>query len=177
MSFSLIAFATIAAILLLALGWLAFSNWRKTPELGLGPRQERDWTHITYLPYIKQALARADIEFLKQRGSPALAKRIRKERQQISLTYLTALKREFEKLLDVARLLAVMSPEVKPVRELQGVRLQMEFSYRYYLIYCRLLLGIAPLEAIGNLSDMVSALTVQMEAAMSQLGERAALPT
>jgi len=68
-----------------------------------------------------------------------------------------------------------MSPNVAVAQEVQGLRLNLEFSYRYYLIYFRLISGIAPLEAIGNLSNMVSALTIRMETAMSELGERASL--
>jgi hypothetical protein len=37
--------------------------------------------------------------------------------------------------------------------------------------------GIAPSQALGNLSNMLSALTVRMETAISELGERAAMAT
>lgn len=175
MSTSLIVFSSIVLILLLALGWFAFSKSRDS-DSPLNGRHDREWTHISYLPYIKQALAEADIEFLKRRSSPALAKRIRKERQRIAIAFLSALRKDFERLLNLARVLAVMSPKVEVLSELRGVQIRAEFSYLYYSIYLRLVLGVAPFEAIGNLSDMVSALTVQMETAMGELTERAALP-
>jgi hypothetical protein len=72
-------------------------------------------------------------------------------------------------------MVAVMSPNVEVAQEVQGLRLNLEFTYRYYLIYFRLVSGFAPLEALGNLSNMVSALTLQMETAMRELGEQAVL--
>ena len=96
-------------------------------------------------------------------------------RRRIALDYLSALRTDFEKLLHFARIIAVMSLDVAVAQELQGLRLNVEFSCRYHFIYFRLLCGIAPSEAVSNLSDMVSALTVRMETAMSELGERAAL--
>jgi hypothetical protein len=174
-SYSLFAFGTIGILLLLALAWLSFSRLRRTSEVKFGLRQEREWRHIAYLPQIKQALANVDLEFLSEHASPGLAKRVRKERRRIALNYLSALRTDFEKLLRFARVIAVMSPDLAVMREVQGLRLSIEFSYRYYLIYLRLLTGITPIDAIGNLSDMVSALTVQMEKAISDLGERAAL--
>ena len=113
--------------------------------------------------------------YLRERGHTALANRIRKERRRIALGYLACLRVEFERLLHLARMIALMSPHVAVAQEAQGLRLNFEFSYRYYLIYFRLVSGIAPLEAIGNLSDMVSTLTVRMQTAMSELGEQAVL--
>ena len=174
MSYSLLAYVSIGAALLLALVWLSFSRMRRMPELNSGLRQERDGRHISYLPQIKQTLAPSDFEFLSVRGSPRLVRRVRKERRRIALVYLSALRTDFEKLLHFARIIAAMSPEVAVAQELRGFRLKVEFSCRYHLIYFRLLYGIAPSKAVSNLSCMVSALTVRMETAMSELGERAA---
>jgi hypothetical protein len=162
-------------LLLLAITWLAFSGTRRKTKVvpnGLG---ELKGLHISHLPQIKQALANSDFMYLKDHGHPALAKRIRKERRRIALSYLACLRVEFEKLLHLARMVAVMSPHVAVAQEVQGLRLNLEFSFRHYLIYFRLVSGVAPLEAIGNLSNLVSALTVRMETAISELGEQAAL--
>ena len=175
MNHSLLAFSGIGLLLLLLLAYLSFPRRGANSSVDLGTPPERDWRHIMFLPYIKQALAPADIAFLQARGSPALAQRIQKERRQIALKYLRALRTDFEKLVDFARVLAVMSPEVELAQELQSFRLQLGFAYRYQLIHARLALGIAPSNALGNLSDMVSGLTIRMEEAISDLGERAAL--
>jgi hypothetical protein len=177
LNYALLAYTGTVVVLLLLLVWLSSSRSRKPAEKELSLRQEREWRHISYLPQIKQALASSDYEFLSSRGPRGLAKRVKKERKRIAMKYLSALRTDFSRLLQFARVIAVMSPEVSIAQELQGFRLSLDFHFRYYLIYCRLLLGIAPLEALGSLSDMLSALTVRMEAAISELGERAALPT
>jgi hypothetical protein len=172
---SLLLFSGIGLVLLFLLAWLSFTSRRIKPEERAGSRPERDWRHISYLSYINQALGGADIEFLKARGSSALAKHVEKERRQIALKYLHALRADFEKLVDFARVVAVMSPDIELAQELQSLRLQLGFSYRYHLIYARIALGIAPTNSLANLSDTISALIVRMEAAISELGERAAL--
>jgi hypothetical protein len=174
-NYSVAVFASIGLLLLLVMAWLAFSATRHRTEVAQNESRERECIHISNLPQIKQALADSDFIYLENQGYPALAKRIRKERRRIALNYLACLRVEFEKLLRLARMVAVMSPNVAVAQEVQGLRLSLEFSYRYYLIYFRLVSGIAPLKAIGSLSNMVSALTIRMETAMSELGERAAL--
>ena len=175
MNYSVAVFASIGLLLLLVMAWLAFSATRKRPEVVRKESRDRECVHISKLPQIKQALADSDFMYLNERGYPALAKRIKKERRRIALNYLACLRVEFEKLLHLARMVAAMSPNVAVAQEIQGLRLNLEFSYRYYLIYFRLVSGVAPLEAIGSLSDMVSTLTIRMETAMNELGERAAL--
>ena len=178
MNYSVAVFLSIGILLLLAIAWLALSGTRRRPELarnGSPERRDPEYLHISNLPQIKQALANSDFIYLKDQGYPVLANRIRKERRRIALGYLACLRVEFEELMHLARMVAVMSPNVAVAQEVQGLRLNLEFSYRYYLIYFRLISGIAPLEAIGNLSNMVSALTIRMETAMSELGERASL--
>jgi hypothetical protein len=174
-NYSAAVFLSIGILLLLTIAWLAFSGTRHRPEVARSGNRELECLHISSLPQIKQALANSDFMYLEQQGYPALAKRLRKERQRIALNYLACLRVEFQKLLRLARMVAVMSPNVAVAQEVQGLRLNLEFSYRYYLIYFRLVTGIAPLEAIGSLSNMVSALTIRMETAISELGERAAL--
>jgi len=174
-NYSAAVFASLALLLLLAFAWLALSGTRHKAEVVRDGRRDRDYPHISHLPQIKQALLSSDFMYLTDQGYPALARRIRKERRLIALSYLACLRIEFEKLLQLARMVAVMSPNVAVAQEIQGLRLNLEFSYRYYLIYFRLVSGVAPLEAIGSLSNLVSGLTIRMETAMSELGERAAL--
>jgi hypothetical protein len=171
-SYSVAVFASIGLLLLLAMAWLVFSAMRRQPRVIRDENRESECIHISKLPQIKQALSDADFIYLNERGYPALAKRIQKERRRIALNYLTCLRVEFEKLLRLARLVASLSPNLAMAQEVQGVRLNLEFWYRYYLIYFRLVSGIAPLQAIGSLSNMVSALTIRMETAISELGEQ-----
>ena len=175
MNYYLLAFAGIGVSLLAALGWLTFSGMHRATRGDLGTRPEREVRHISYLPQIKHSLGLADYEYLTARGPAGLAKRVRKERRRIALNYLTALRGEFERLQHMARVVAAMSPEVAVAQELQGVRLNLEFSIRYRIIYFRLVSDIAPVSAINNLSNLISALTVRMETAIGSLGESAVL--
>jgi hypothetical protein len=174
-NYSVAAFASIGLLLLLVMARLVFLATRKRPDVVRKESREKECVHISKLPQIKQALADSDFMYLKERGYPALAKRIQKERRHIALNYLACLRVEFEKLVRLARMVAAMSPNLAVAQEVQGLRLNLEFSYRYYLIYFRLVSGIGPLKAIGSLSNMVSALTIRMETAVSELGEQAAL--
>ena len=175
MNYSAAVFVSIAVLLLLAMAWLAFSGTRRRVDLVRNGCREQECLHISHLRQIKQALTDSDFMYLKDQGYPALAKRIRKERRRIALSYLACLRVEFEKVLHLARMVAAMSPNVAVAQEVHGLRVNLEFSYRYYWLCFRLASGLAPLEAIGNLSDMVSALTIRIETAMSELGERAVL--
>jgi len=174
-NYSVAAFASIGLLLLLVMARLVFSATRKRPDLVRKESREQECIHISKMPQIRQALANSDFMYLNERGYPALAKRIQKERRRIALNYLACLRVEFEKLVRLARMVAAMSPNLAAAQELQGLRLNLEFLYRYYLIYFRLVSGVGPLKAIGSLSNMVSALTIRMETAISELGEQAAL--
>jgi len=174
-SYSLLAFVGIGVALLAVLAWLSFSGTPRNSQADLGQRPERETRHISYLPQIKQALGKSDYEYLSARGPASVANRVRKERKRIALNYLVALRSDFERLQQVARVVAVMSPEIAVAQELRGLRLNLEFSVRYRIIYFRLLADIAPASAINNLSNLISALTVRMETAISSLGESAAL--
>lgn len=175
MNYYLLFFAGIGVALLAVLAWLSFSGIHLATRGDLGSRPEREYRHIFYLPQIKQSLGQADYEYLLARGPAGLAKRVQKERRRIALHYLSALRTEFERLQHMARVVTAMSPEVAVAQELQGLRLNVEFSIRYRIIYLRLVSDIAPVSAINNLSNLISSLTVRMETAISSLGESAAL--
>lgn len=175
MSYSSVIFASIAAILLIAVAWLSFSKITRKTDADSRLRPEREWRHVSYLSQIKQALGPSDAEYLASRGSPRLLKRVQKERRRIALDYLAALRTDFEKLVHFAQLVSALSPELDAAHELQGLRLRSEFWFRYQLIRLRLAWDIRPLEAISGLSDLISGWTVRMEEAVSELGERAAL--
>jgi hypothetical protein len=175
MNYSLFLYSGAGLLLLLLLAWLSLANRSTKPAETDVSRLERDCPHISYLGYINRSLVGADIDFLKARGSPALANRVEKERRHIALKYLRALRTDFDKLVDFAKVLAVTSPDVELAQELQSLRLQLSFSCRYQLVRGRLALGIAPGDALANLSNTISALTVRMEAAISELGAQAVM--
>ena len=176
MSLPLVLFIGIITILLLALGW---ALWRPQDKRKLHADpcsfEEGSECHITYVPQIRQALAQADYDFLSERASRELQRRVRRERRSVAHAYLAALSGDFQGLLRMAKVIATLSPEVVAVQEFERLRLTAQFRWRYQMIRWRLTAGLAPVAQLDHLSDLVSGLSVRMEAAVKELGERAAL--
>jgi hypothetical protein len=131
--------------------------------------------HISYVAQIRQSMDPADFEFAKGKGGRRLQTRLRRERRQVTLLYLAAIRRDFEQSLRVARIIAVLSPEVSGPHEYQRLRLAITFRWRLQMIKARLLCGIMPQPELVTLWQMAASIAVQMEEAMAKLGERAAL--
>jgi hypothetical protein len=169
-------FLGITVGLLFLFAW-SLRGHKKLPVLEkvAGSLEEISQYHVTYLPQIRQALAAVDREYLKAKAGGKLARRVEGERKRIVLFYLAALHADFQQLLRLAKAIAVLSPEVIAVQEFERVRLTMEFNYRFQMIRMRLILGTPALPQLSGLSNMVSGLTVQIETAMRDLGERAAI--
>lgn len=128
-----------------------------------------------HLPQIRQAMAKADYEFVSTRVSPEALRRMRQERRHVGLAYLSALRGEFDRLLQTARVVAALSPEVAAAQELERMWVTLRFYRRYRIIWMSLLLGYTPLPQMSDLSNLLSGYSVSLEAAIKELGERAAL--
>jgi len=172
---SLFFFVAVAAGLTLA----GMSFWalhgasqRKGHRLGGLDSVPRD---LDYMSQIRQSLDPADFEFAKAKCGRHLESRLRRERRQVTLLYLAAIRRDFEQSLRVARVIAVLSPEVSGSQEYERIRLSMMFRWRFQMIKGRLLIGIMSQPQLVALWQMASSMAVQMEQTMAKLGERAAL--
>ena len=176
MSINLILFLTLIALLLLGLVW-AMGRPQKGRKLQTNPRslEVTGQPHASHLPQILQALAATDFDFLAKEASQEVVRRVRRERRAVALAYLVALREDFHGLLRMARVIAVLSPEVAAAQEFETMQLMVRFLWRYEMIRWRLLAGNAPLPQLHVLSDLVSGLSVRIEAALKELGERAAL--
>lgn len=176
MSLTFFLFVGFVAALLFALAW-AVRQPRGRRKLDADPRalEEVGQRHISYLPQIRQTLAPGDYEFLSKRASREAQKRFRRERRNVVRGYLDALHEDFQGLLRMASAIATLSPEVVAVQEFERLRLTASFSWRYRMIRWKLWAGWAPAEQVDGLSNLVSGLSVRMEAALKELGERAAL--
>jgi hypothetical protein len=175
-SFPLLLLFGFAVLLLVLLGWVL----RAPTRLAKSPADpaladEADRRNVTYFPQVKQALATDDFAFLASRGLPLLARRVRKERRRIALAYLESLRNDFLKLWGLARVIASLSPEVGVAQEVARLRLGLTFALRYEMVRITFLLGLAPLPALGSLSEVVGRLAIRLEATMRDLGERSAL--
>jgi len=166
----------IVATLLLLLAW-ALRGPGKLKDSGASPNDldKSDRRHVNYLPQIRQALGSGDYEFLAGRGGQVLQRRVRRERRDVALTYLSALREDFQGLLRMARVIAVLSPEIVAVQEFERLRLTVKFLWRYEMIRMKLQVGSVSLPQLDALGSLISGLSVRLEAAIKELGERAAL--
>jgi hypothetical protein len=137
--------------------------------------EESGQHHVAYFPQVRQALAGEDFAFLDSRGSRALTRQVRKERRKVALAYLACLRGDFLKLWRLARVIASMSQQVGMGQELERLQLGLAFSWRYEMIRVKFLLGFAPLPELGSLSEVISRMSIRLETAMNDLGERAVL--
>jgi hypothetical protein len=175
-SLTLFLFCGFVVILLLLLFWALRGPRTQTNfELGPGFLEETGGCHVNFLPQVRQALANTDDEFLSGKDLSALRRRVRRERRAVALAYLSALRGDFQRLLRMARVIAVLSPEVAALQEFERFGLTVKFGWRYEMIRMQLRAGLAPIPRLAGLSDLVSGLNVRMEAAMTELGTRAAL--
>jgi hypothetical protein len=172
--FSYVVFGIVGLLLLLFLWAARGSQGRKArPVAGRFPEESRR-SHVTYLSQIRQALGKTDAEYLAAVVSKELQHQVARERRRIALAYLSELRGEYRRLVRLAKVIAVLSPEVVAMRELERLRLTIEFTWRFEWIRLTLLAGWAPMTQLAALSDLLSGLSVRLEAAMKELGERAA---
>jgi len=151
LNLTLILFFGFVALLLLALGWAL--------------RKPRNARNLPSDPH----------DFLSKRVSRGALQRVRRDRRGIALAYLSALRGDFQNLLCMASVIAVLSPEVAAAHEFERLRLTTKFAWQYQMIRWKLMAGFAPLPQLDGLSALVSGLSVRMEVALKELGERAAL--
>lgn len=162
-----------AAGLLLVLLLYTQRQPRREKRTDLEALGELARSHVTYLPVIRQAMSAQDFAFLESRAQGRAVRRTHKERQQIAVLYLAELRADFQQLLRLARIIAVMSPEVAASQEFERLRLTVHFTLRYALVLAGLHLGWLLMPQLSRLSDMVSELAYRMESCMKELGERA----
>jgi len=169
-------FLGLVGLLLLLFLW-SLRRPRQTAKShrGLSLPEECGCRHATHLPQIRQALAKTDYEYVSQKGFHQLERRVRKERRGVALAYLAGLREDFQTLLELARIIAVLSPELAAVHEFEKLRLTMKFWWHFELLRIQLWAGFAPLPELSGLANVVSGLSVQIEKAIKELGERAEL--
>ena len=166
----------VVAMLLVLLTWaLRPRRDNQTGAASIGSVEEPARQHTTYFGVIRQAMSQEDFEFLAARAPVRLVRRTHKERQRIAMLYLADLRADFQRLLRLARVIAVLSPEVAASHEFERLRLSMRFAWRYRMVLLGLYAGLLLLPQLSSLSQMVSELAFRMESAMRELGERAAI--
>jgi hypothetical protein len=176
LSLLLYSFFGLIGLLLILFAWSLRSAGRPLPPSSrIGATDECGRRHMTYLPQIRQAFAQTDYDFLSKNASREVLRRVRRERRGVALLYLASLREDFESLLRMARVIAALSPELNVVHEIERLRLTAKFNWHFEMIRWKLLAGNAPVSQLHGLSDLVSSLSVRIDAALKELGERAAV--
>ncbi len=173
MSASLLFFIFFALVLLGLLLWAT-----RSPKIHFAPGRDvfealSESRHCSRLPQILQVLEPGDTEYLGETGHAVLMRTVRQERRRIALTYLERLQTEFETLLEISRVLAVMSPEVIGIQELERWKLSVVFAVNCGWLRWRLRLGLQPFAGLSLLSDMATKIVRQVEGATSHIAEAA----
>jgi hypothetical protein len=175
MTLSLALSLAFVLLLVLLLAWAVRAPQKaplNTEEALEALSEER---HYARLPQILQSLQDDDTAFIRDRGHQRLFGRVRKERRRIALQYLGYLEDEFRVLLECSRILATLAPELSAKKEFDLLSQNLAFQRNCWYLRWRLRLGMEPWEVFGILSDMAGTVTLQLEAATSQLGERSLL--
>jgi hypothetical protein len=176
MTGTLVLFSSVAVLLLAALIWALRAPSRKSRgNFDLDTLEQHGRRHATYLSLIRHASSSADLAFLSRRGYVKLHSRLHQERRKVVVHYLDQLRSDFERLTRMASAIAALSPSIGVRHELERAQLSFEFLARYYAIRLAFGWGFVPIAQISQLSQMVSQLSIQMETAMKEFGERAAM--
>lgn len=176
MSLYLYIFFGLTGLLLLLLFW-ALRKPRKSLAAhgGMSLPEECGCRHTAYLPQIQQALSKVDYDFVSQKGSRELLRRFRRERRRTVLAHLAGLREDFQNLLELARIVAVLSPEVAALQEFEKLRLTWKFRWRFERLRIAISLGNVRALDVSSLANVVSGLSVRLQKAIKEIGERAAL--
>lgn len=172
---SLVLIFGAVGLLVMLLAWAVRSprDDSRTGATCLEPIEEPARQHATYFGLIRQAMSHEDFEFLAARGPFHLVRRTHQERRRIALLYLENLRTDFQRLLRLAKIIAVLSPEIAASYEFERLRLTIRFGWRYRIVLLGLYAGHLLMPQLSGLSQVVSELAFRMESAMHELGERA----
>jgi hypothetical protein len=173
MSLPIILLVLFALVLVGLLAWALHP-----PEHGSRPELDafealRQSRHSSRMSHILQALQPQDTEYLRTVGQVALMQAIRRQRRVIALNYLQQLQEEFELLLEISRVLAVMSPELIAMEEMERWKLSLAFAANCAFLKWKLRLGLQPFSGFTLLSNMATSFARRLEAATARIAEAA----
>ncbi len=172
-------FLLLAGLSALTLGvftvWALRGSGRPVDGSGAMRVVEQAPKHLQCLMQMRQALDSSDLDYVRQKGGKRLAATVRQERRRVALMFLAAIGNDFEQALHIARVIAVLSPEVSTTQEYERLKLTVIFRCRYRLVRLRLMLGSRDLPQVAALGQMVTSMVTDVAAAIAALGERSAL--
>lgn len=159
---------------LLLVGLLAWAL--RSPTRPIGPALDvfealAQSRHFSRMSHILNSLQPEDTEYLRQTGQVEMMQTLRQQRRQIALSYLDQLQEEFEKLLEISRALAVMSPQVVGMQEMERWKQSMVFAMNCAYLRWRLRLGLQPFSGFTLLSNMATDIARQLDKATTHIAE------
>jgi hypothetical protein len=122
--------------------------------------------HFRYLPQVRRAMSAIDAKYLNEKASPEVARKALQERRAVARHFLAGLLEDFANLERLARTVAALSPAISREQETARLILGVKFRVLYAWVWLRLSTGLAPLEQIGQLTNLVGILATRMEEAM-----------
>ncbi|HET7107252.1 MAG TPA: hypothetical protein VFI38_10605 [Candidatus Acidoferrum sp.] len=129
--------------------------------------------HCFRISHVVQALQPEDTEYLRETGQLALMQTLRSQRRRIALRYLDELQHEFQELIEISRQLAVMSPEVVAMEEMERWKLSLAFAVNCAFLRWKLRLGLQPFSGFTLLSNMAISISRQLDLASTRIAEAA----
>lgn len=171
MSVPVILLVLFAILLVVLLAWALRAPARASRPVLDVFEALRESRHSARMSHILQALQPQDTEYLRSAGQLALMQTIRRQRRIIALNYLGQLQEEFEMLLEISRMLAVMSPEVIPMQEMERWKLSLVFAANCAFLRWKLRLGLQPFSGFSLLSNMATSVAHSLEAATTRIAE------
>jgi hypothetical protein len=171
MSLSVIFLVLFAILLVVLLFWALRPPARASRPVVDVFEALRQSRHSSRMSHILQTLRPQDTEYLRSAGQAELMQTLRRQRRTIALNYLQQLKEEFEMLLEISRVLAVMSPELIPMEEMERWKLSLAFGANCAFLKWRLRLGLQPFAGFTLLSNMATSFARRLEAATSGIAE------
>lgn len=171
MTLSLLFFGFLALLLIALLVFAARpSNRQFTPPADVFEALSQS-RHCSRLPQIVLALRPEDTEYLRESGQVTLMQALRRQRRRIALNYLDRLQQEFEMLLEISRVLAVMSPDAVGMEEMERWRLSVTFAVTCAFLRWKLRLGLQPFSGFTLLSNMASNISLELDTATTRIAE------
>jgi len=175
---TLLIYSALSLLMLVVIIWLvawplasqaSFSSGGTKPEL-----ESLFLLHCRYFAQMRQVLGQADRQFLDGRLGAADIANWGQERRQLLKRFLAALGDDYARLDYLSRRIAVLSPHIRRGHELQRIWLGLRFRMLYRVVAVRLAVeGLVPVESIARLTEVLGALSYQLEGSMTDL-ERAA---
>jgi hypothetical protein len=171
MSLPVILLVLFALLLVGLLAWaLRLPARRVLPETDIFEALHHS-RHSSRMPQVLRALQPADTEHLRDSGQVALMQTLRRQRRRIALNYLNQLQEEFEMLLEISRVLAVMSPDAVGMEEMERWRLSLSFAATCAFMRWKLRLGLQPFSGFTILSNMASNISLELDTATTRIAE------